>query len=178
MLLTSTSNGAPDRGSAGCSESTVGDAKVGVLAVAVARSSFLFRRWVRRLEGFVMRIEVTPPPATCGVSATPLTPPSQFIDVDGLAQYTGIARATILSDLCRAPWKVPPPYRLPGRRKWLWDRDQVAAWIRRFPAFPDQMRNCPSADADTSPRRGRPRKAVPVRSRKPAVVELHLQGRG
>jgi len=61
---------------------------------------------------------------TCGGS---------FIDIDGLSEITGIAKATIYSDLSRAPWKLPQGYRLPGRRKILWDREEVVDWIKRFP---------------------------------------------
>ena len=57
----------------------------------------------------------------------------RFIDIDGLSEVTGIAKATIYSDLCRAPWKLPKGYRLPGRRKILWDRNEVVDWIKRFP---------------------------------------------
>jgi len=57
----------------------------------------------------------------------------RFVDIDGLSEITGIAKATIYSDLSRAPWKLPQGYRLPGRRKILWDREEVVAWIKRFP---------------------------------------------
>ncbi len=121
-----------------------------------------------------MHIDPPAPQATCGASVGPLDPPSQFIDVDGLAQYTGLARSTILSDLSRAPWKLPPGYRLPGRRKLLWQRDEVAAWIKRFPAFGNQMQDRHQTDHHVSRGRGRPRK---IRSDESAVVALHPQGR-
>lgn len=57
----------------------------------------------------------------------------RFVDIDGLSEITGIAKATIYSDLSRAPWKLPQGYRLPGRRKILWDREEVFDWIKRFP---------------------------------------------
>ncbi|TAN02639.1 MAG: AlpA family phage regulatory protein [Rhodanobacteraceae bacterium] len=57
----------------------------------------------------------------------------RFVDIDGLSEITGIAKATIYSDLCRAPWKLPQGYRLPGRRKILWDKEEVVDWIKRFP---------------------------------------------
>lgn len=124
-----------------------------------------------------MRIDLPTPQATCGAPVGHLGPPHQFLDVDGLAQYTGLARATILSDLSRAPWKLPPGYRLPGRRKLLWQRDEVAAWIKRFPAFGNQMQDRQPTDPRVPPQRGRPRKEAPVRSCESAIVGLHSQGR-
>lgn len=124
-----------------------------------------------------MRIDLPAPQATCGAPVGPLEPSSQFIDVDGLAQYTGLARSTILSDLSRAPWKIPPCYRLPGRRKLLWQRDEVADWIKRFPAYRSQSQERSSDEPMLSQRRGRPRKPAPGSSREPAIAALHSQGR-
>lgn len=56
----------------------------------------------------------------------------QFLDIDGLARFLGLARATVYSDLSRAPWKLPPAYRLPGRRKRLWSTAEVVEWVHRY----------------------------------------------
>lgn len=102
----------------------------------------------------------------------------RFIDIDGLSEVTGIAKATIYSDLCRAPWKLPPGYRLPGRRRLLWDRDEVIAWIKRFPALGSQAQDLAFGDGYVLQRRGRPRKASEVvKVRGSDVVELNVQGR-
>lgn len=101
-----------------------------------------------------------------------------FIGIKGLSKLTGIAEATVYSDLCRAPWKLPPAYRLPGRRRLLWDRDEVIAWIKRFPALQSQMQEFGIGGRCVPQRRGRPRKASKVvNARGPEVVELHVQGR-
>lgn len=101
----------------------------------------------------------------------------QFMGVDGLARFTGLARSTILSDLSRAPWKIPPCYRLPGRRKLLWQREEVAAWIKRFPAFRSQAHDRNPEGSHVPERRGRPRAADKLRAHGSAVVELNAQGR-
>lgn len=123
-----------------------------------------------------MHVHLSASQAACGAPVDALSP-HQFMDVDGLAQYTGLARSTILSDLSRAPWKIPPCYRLPGRRKLLWQRDEVAAWIKRFPAFRSQTQDRSPEDRRISPRRARPRKADKVRSRESTVVALNAEGR-
>lgn len=56
----------------------------------------------------------------------------RLLDINGLARILGIARATIYSDLSRAPWKLPPAFRLPGRRKRLWAADEVVEWVHRY----------------------------------------------
>jgi len=99
----------------------------------------------------------------------------RFVDIDGLSEITGIAKATIYSDLCRAPWKLPPGYRLPGRRKILWDKEEVVDWIKRFPD-----RNAePIAFAGRSApsKSGQPRKVAQVRQRSAAIAELNASGR-
>ena len=101
-----------------------------------------------------------------------------FIGVKGLSKLTGIAEATVYSDLCRAPWKLPPAYRLPGRRRLLWDREEVVTWVKRFPALQSQMQELGFGDRSVPQRRGRPRKASKVvKAHGPEVVDLHVQGR-
>lgn len=101
-----------------------------------------------------------------------------FVGIKGLSKLTGIAQATVYSDLCRAPWKLPPAYRLPGRRRLLWDRDEVIAWIKRFPALQSQMQELGFGVLCAPQRRGRPRKASKaVKAHGPEGVELHVQGR-
>ena len=101
-----------------------------------------------------------------------------FVGIKGLSKLTGIAQAPVYSDLCRAPWKLPPAYRLPGRRRLLWDRDEVIAWIKRFPALQSPMQELSFGDRSAPQRRGRPRKASKVvKAHGPEVVELHVQGR-
>lgn len=123
-----------------------------------------------------MHVDLSAPQAACGAPVDALAP-HQFMDVDGLAQYTGLARSTILSDLSRAPWKIPPCYRLPGRRKLLWQRDEVAAWIKRFPAFRGQTQDRNPEGNHVLQRRSRPRAVDRVHAQPLAVAELNVQGR-
>ena len=58
---------------------------------------------------------------------------ADFIDAGEVAAILGISKPTLLSDRCRAPQKVPPCYRVPGRRGLLWLRHEVIAWVQRFP---------------------------------------------
>lgn len=45
----------------------------------------------------------------------------------------GISKSTLFSDRSRAPQKMPPCYRVPGRRGLLWRRHEVVEWVQRFP---------------------------------------------
>lgn len=65
--------------------------------------------------------------------ATRARPSEDFIDAGEVAAILGISKPTLLSDRCRAPQKVPPCYRVPGRRGLLWLRHEVIAWVQRFP---------------------------------------------
>ena len=65
--------------------------------------------------------------------ATRARPSEDFIDAGEVAAILGISKPTLLSDRCRAPQKVPPCYRVPGRRGLLWLRQEVVAWVQRFP---------------------------------------------
>lgn len=56
-----------------------------------------------------------------------------FVDASEVAAILGISKPTLLSDRCRAPQKVPPCYRIPGRRGLLWLRHEVVAWVQEFP---------------------------------------------
>lgn len=101
-----------------------------------------------------------------------------FVGIKGLSRLTGIAEATIYSDLCRAPWKLPPAYRLPGRRRMLWDRNEVIAWVKRFPALHSQMQDLGFEDRSVPQGRSRPQKASKVvKGHGSEVIELHVQGR-
>lgn len=86
-----------------------------------------------------------------------------FLDVQDLSQVLGIALATVYSDLSRAPWKLPPGYRLPGRRKLLWDPDEVAAWVKRYPDRNNEPLSVGLSPAARRRGRGRPSKVVGIR---------------
>lgn len=98
----------------------------------------------------------------------------RFLDIDDLSEATGIAKATIYSDLCRAPWKLPQGYRLPGRRKLLWDREEVIAWIKRLPNRTlDPMT---ATNWHAARRRSQPCKQAEVRQEIAATAELRVRG--
>lgn len=66
------------------------------------------------------------------------------LDAHGLAAVLGVTPATVQCDLSRAPHRLPPPLRIPGRRT-LWLESTVSDWLRRH-------------EQQTARRRGRPTK--------------------
>lgn len=52
--------------------------------------------------------------------------------IDELAGFLRKHKTTVYSDLRRRPGAVPPPIRLPGSSKLLWDPAFVMEWLRQF----------------------------------------------
>ncbi len=52
--------------------------------------------------------------------------------VDELASFLKKHKTSLYSDLRRNPGAVPPPIRLPGSSRLLWDPDFVKGWVRQF----------------------------------------------
>jgi hypothetical protein len=57
-----------------------------------------------------------------------------LITADELGEILRKSPSTILSDLRRAPHRVPPPCTPPGTRRPLWRPEDVEAWLPRPPA--------------------------------------------
>lgn len=79
--------------------------------------------------------------------------------VDDLAGFLRKHKTSIYSDLKRNPGAIPPPLRLPGSGKLLWDPVFVMEWVRGFqtgagaPTKPPQLAPAPVRRGP-----GRPRK--------------------
>lgn len=89
--------------------------------------------FVAGIEGFAMPATSVSSQSASSSSASRARPREDFIDASEVAAILGISKPTLLSDRCRAPQKVPPCYRVPGRRGLLWLRHEVIAWVQRFP---------------------------------------------
>lgn len=46
-----------------------------------------------------------------------------------LAELLHVSASTISKDLSRAPYRLPPVVRVPGRKKAIWLRSTVMAWL-------------------------------------------------
>jgi len=86
---------------------------------------------------------------------------SDTLDLDGLSRLLHRSRATILTDRCRNPDRVPPACTPPGARYPLWIRADVLAWLREHP---DPRHSHPHGGTHVPHRRpGRPTKQETVR---------------
>ncbi len=95
---------------------------------------------------------------------------SQLWGIDELASFLRKHKTSLYSDLRRNPGAVPPPIRLPGSSRLLWDPDFVKGWVRQFQTgdLPQPMEptggSAPGSPAPlgmlvpTKRGRGRPRK--------------------
>lgn len=75
--------------------------------------------------------------------ANATTPPHGIRPLITAAELGEIFRrspSTILSDLRRAPHRVPPPCTPPGTRRPLWRPEDVEAWLRAAAAQPPARR--------------------------------------
>lgn len=88
----------------------------------------------------------------------------QILTVEQLAILIHKSPASIRSDASRKPQVLPPICRLPGNKRLLWRREDVAAWVEKFVqrdplSYPSEVLtsiNLPKG-------RGRPRKTEPGR---------------
>lgn len=69
-----------------------------------------------------------------------------------LGELMGLSPFTVHSALSRRPERFPPPIRVPGSNKLLWDEDEVIAWLKQYQQSPEP----------TKRRRGRPTKAEQI----------------
>ncbi|MHB1936872.1 MAG: helix-turn-helix transcriptional regulator [Acidobacteriaceae bacterium] len=54
----------------------------------------------------------------------------QTFNTDQMAEIFGYhSRRSFTNELSRNPWKFPPPVRIPGKRRLIWLRDVVLAWL-------------------------------------------------
>jgi len=77
--------------------------------------------------------------------------------IEDLAKVLRRAPASLHSDLSRNPASVPPPIRIPGARRLLWDPAKVQDWLAGFATVP-----APAKEEKTNRRRGRPTKAEQI----------------
>jgi hypothetical protein len=101
---------------------------------------------------------ITPPPAAETVRQLSWEP---LWTIQDLSAYSKIARATIYSDLVRAPWRVPPPLPSRGGSGLRWNPAKARGW------FEGEGRDPPPSGAAAKPRskRGRKTKAEEVARR-------------
>lgn len=64
-----------------------------------------------------------------------------------LGELMGLSPFSVHSALSRRPDRFPPPIRVPGSNKLIWDEDEVIAWLKQYQQRP------------AIKRRGRPTKA-------------------
>lgn len=91
---------------------------------------------------------------------------AQLWGIDELASFLRKHKTSLYSDLRRNPGAVPPPIRLPGTSRLLWDPDFVKGWVRQFqtgetplPADTPALPTSPSMKTVPVKRgRGRPRR--------------------
>lgn len=80
-----------------------------------------------------------------------------LLSVEQLARLIHKSPASVRSDASRNLQSLPPVCRLPGNKRLLWRREDVAAWIAQFvQASPTKLQA--SLVFDAPRRRGRPRK--------------------
>jgi predicted transcriptional regulator len=93
----------------------------------------------------------------------------RLIGVEELAEMIGRKPATIRSDLCRSPERLPPRVLLDGRKRQRpqWKQSTVARWLAEQreggnAALAREIGPGPAPAAQKNARPGRPRNAVSI----------------
>ncbi len=80
----------------------------------------------------------------------------EVLDAHTLAPLLGVAVSTVLKDVSRAPWRLPPMVRIPGRQGARWLRSDVFAWLKSLRQDPVPPPKSAPAGISQPGRRGRP----------------------
>lgn len=56
----------------------------------------------------------------------------ELVGPEFVAHILGITEATLKSDLTRRPHSLPPRLMLPGRKRYVWVKEDVLEWIDSF----------------------------------------------
>ena len=83
----------------------------------------------------------------------------ETLDLYDLSSLLKKTAASIRTDLCRNPHRLPPRLYVPGASKILWLKSDVVAWLQ-------QCRNKPAPQAPSALPVGRPTKAQQVAARR------------
>lgn len=83
----------------------------------------------------------------------------ETLDLYDLSSLLKKTAASIRTDLCRNPHRLPPRIFLPGSAKVLWLKSDVADWLR-------QCRSKPALQVAEPRRPGRPTKSQQVAARR------------
>lgn len=99
---------------------------------------------------------------------------NNLLSVEQLSACLHKSVASIRSDATRNPKSLPPMCRLPGTKRLLWRAEDVEQWLATFVAKSSSGQTPAQQDAHTSPRRGRPTKAMQVASaRRKTDLDIH-----
>ncbi len=100
----------------------------------------------------------------------------ETLDIAELAQFLRLAPSSIPATLGKRPDSLPPPLRIPHRRKLLWLRSDVLDWIEaRRSGSALATRGALASDSRRKP--GRPTKAVQIARAKYLREQMDLIGR-
>ena len=84
--------------------------------------------------------------------------PLVLLNTGTLASLIGVSRTTVQKDLSRAPYRLPPPIWIPGRRSARWLLTDVEAWLKGLRSSPAAL----PASTQGKRKRGRPSKAEQI----------------
>lgn len=99
---------------------------------------------------------------------------SILLTVEQLSAYLHKSVASIRSDATRNPRSLPPLCRLPGTKRLLWRTEDVERWLAACVTTSSSNQAPAPQETTTSPRRGRPTKAMQVASaRRKTALATH-----
>jgi len=84
------------------------------------------------------------------------------LGIEDLSKILRKKPSSITVDLCRAPYRLPPPCTPPGQREQIWLAEDVLDWLR---AFRRPAASKPEPQVEKR-RPGRPTKAEQIRRRR------------
>lgn len=92
----------------------------------------------------------------------------ETLDLYDLSSILKKTAASIRTDLCRSPHRLPPRLYVPGSAKVLWLKKDVLEWLEgcKTPT--------PRSPKPVPPRRGRPTKSEQIQRRAAATLEAPL----